>query len=97
MPAEDTVEVVARGEAELVVVVASRIFDVPGVALVGPIPAELQTTIGFAAGVGSAAREPGGAGNSAFFHCAGGGRCAEGDGYRTICAIGALTDNIRGN
>jgi len=31
MPAEDTVEVVARGEAGLVVVAASRIFGVPGV------------------------------------------------------------------
>jgi molybdate transport system substrate-binding protein len=40
MPAEDTVEVVARGEADLVVVVASRIFDVAGVDLVGPIPAD---------------------------------------------------------
>jgi molybdate transport system substrate-binding protein len=58
MAAEDTVEVVARGEADLVVVVASRLSGVPGVELVGPIPAELQTSIGFAAGVGSAAREP---------------------------------------
>jgi molybdate transport system substrate-binding protein len=58
MPAEDTVEVVARGEADLVVVVASRIYGVPGVELVGPIPKELQTFIGFAAGVGSAAKEP---------------------------------------
>ncbi|HVY56345.1 MAG TPA: molybdate ABC transporter substrate-binding protein [Xanthobacteraceae bacterium] len=58
MPAEDTVEVVARGEADLVVVVASRIYGVPGVELVGLIPKELQTFIGFAAGVGSAAKEP---------------------------------------
>ena len=58
MAAEDTVEVVARGEADLVVVVASRISGVPGVELVGPIPAELQTSIGFAAAVGAGAREP---------------------------------------
>jgi molybdate transport system substrate-binding protein len=58
MPAEDAVEVVARGEADLVVVVASRIFDVPGVDFVGLLAPELQTTIGFAAGVGSAAAEP---------------------------------------
>ena len=58
MAAEDTVEVVARGEADLVVVVASRISNVPGVELVGLIPSELQTWIGFAAGVGSAAKEP---------------------------------------
>ena len=58
MPAEDTVEVVARGEAELVVVIASRIVDVPGVELVGLLPAELQTSIGISAGVGAAAKEP---------------------------------------
>jgi molybdate transport system substrate-binding protein len=58
MPAEYNVEMVARGEAELVVVVASRIYGVPGVELVGLIPQELQTWIGFTAGVGAGAREP---------------------------------------
>jgi molybdate transport system substrate-binding protein len=58
MPAEDTVEVVARGEAELVVVIASRIVDVPGVDLVGLLPPALQTSIGIAAGVSTAAKEP---------------------------------------
>ena len=58
MPAEDTVEVVARGEAEIVVVIASRIVDVPGVDLVGLLPPPLQTTIGIAAGVSTAAKEP---------------------------------------
>ena len=58
MPAEYNVEVVGRGEAELVVVVASRISGVPGVELVGPIPQALQTWIGFTAGVASGAREP---------------------------------------
>lgn len=58
MPAETTVEVVARGEAELVVVVASRIAGVAGVDFAGPIPQALQTWIGFAAGVASHAREP---------------------------------------
>src|SRR5262245_58477048 len=58
MPAEDTVEVVARGDADMVVVVSSRIYDVPGVDPVGPIPAELQTMIGFAAGLSAAAKEP---------------------------------------
>ena len=61
MPAEYNVEGVARGEVEMVVVVASRISGVPGVELVGPIPQELQTWIGFTAGVGSGAREPGAA------------------------------------
>ena len=58
MPAEDTVEVVARGDAEIVVVIASRIVDVPGVDLVGLLPSELQTTIGIAAGISATAKEP---------------------------------------
>lgn len=58
MPGEYNVEVVADGEVELVVVVASRISGVRGVALVGRIPQELQTWIGFTAGVGAAARQP---------------------------------------
>ena len=58
MEAEDTVEVVARGEADMVVVVAPRIADVAGVEVVGPIPEELQTKIGFAAGLGSSAQQP---------------------------------------
>jgi molybdate transport system substrate-binding protein len=61
MAAEDTVEVVARGEADMVVVVATRITGVPGVDLVGPIPAELQTKIGFAAGLSASAKERGAA------------------------------------
>jgi len=58
MAAEDTVEVVARGEADMVVVVASRIVGVPGVDVVGLIPAEVQTNIGFTAGVSAATKEP---------------------------------------
>jgi molybdate transport system substrate-binding protein len=58
MPAEYNVEVVGRGEVELVVVVASRIAGVPGVQLVGLIPQELQTWIGFTGGVSTAAKEP---------------------------------------
>jgi molybdate transport system substrate-binding protein len=58
MAAEDTVEVVARGEADMVVVVATRLVDVAGVDVVGPIPEELQTKIGFAAGLGASAKEP---------------------------------------
>jgi molybdate transport system substrate-binding protein len=56
--AEDVVEMVARGEADMVVVVATRIVDVPGVDYVGGIPAELQTHIGFSAGLSAAARQP---------------------------------------
>ena len=58
MPAEYNVEIVAEGGAEYVVVVASRITGVRGVQLVGRIPQELQTWIGFTGGVCSGAREP---------------------------------------
>lgn len=58
MAAEDCVEVVARGEADMVVVVATRITGVPGVEVVGPIPEELQTKIGFAAGLSASAKAP---------------------------------------
>ena len=58
MVAEDCVEVVARGEADMVVVVATRITGVPGVEIVGPIPEELQTKIGFAAGLSASAKAP---------------------------------------
>jgi molybdate transport system substrate-binding protein len=57
MAAEECVEVVARGDADMVVVVATRIVDVPGVDYVGPIPEALQTTIGFAAGLSANARD----------------------------------------
>ena len=42
----------------MVAVVATRITDVAGVDYIGPIPDELQTRIGFAAGLSSSAREP---------------------------------------
>jgi len=58
MAAEDCVEVVARGEADMVVVVATRIVGVAGVDVVGPIPEPLQTKIGFAAGLSAATKQP---------------------------------------
>ena len=58
MPAEYNVEVVAKGEADMVVVVASRIVGEQGVELAGLIPQELQTMIGFATGVSTQAAEP---------------------------------------
>ena len=58
MAAEDTVEVVARGEADMVVVVATRIPGVAGVDVVGPIPEALQTKIGFAAGLSASSKAP---------------------------------------
>ena len=58
MPAEDCVEVVARGEADFVVVVATRIVGVAGIEVAGPIPEALQTKIGFAAGLSASAKAP---------------------------------------
>jgi molybdate transport system substrate-binding protein len=58
MAAEDCVEVVARGEADMVVVVATRIVGVAGVVVVGPIPEELQTKIGFSAGLSAGTEQP---------------------------------------
>ncbi len=58
LSAEDNVEAVARGEVDMVVVVASHIYDVPGVDPVGLIPAELQTKIGFAAALSASPKEP---------------------------------------
>ena len=58
MPGDYNVEIVADGGAELVVVVASRISGVKGVQLVGLIPRELQTWIGFAAGVSAKSAHP---------------------------------------
>ena len=58
MAAEDCVEVVARGEADMVVVVATRIVGVAGVDVVGPIPEALQTKIGFAAGLSASTKQP---------------------------------------
>ena len=58
MPAEDCVEVVARGEADMVVVVATRMVGVAGIEVAGPLPQPLQTRIEFAAGLSAATRQP---------------------------------------
>ena len=58
MAAEDCVEVVALGEADMVVVVATRMIGVPGIDVVGPIPEALQTKIGFAAGMSASTQQP---------------------------------------
>ena len=58
LSAESNVEALTRGEADLVVVVASRIPGVPEVKFAGLIPQELQTWIGFTGGVSSAAKAP---------------------------------------
>ena len=58
MSGEYNVEGVARGEVDMVVVVASRMYGVPGVQVVGLIPDELQTWIGFATAVAMHSTHP---------------------------------------
>ncbi|HVN23081.1 MAG TPA: substrate-binding domain-containing protein [Syntrophorhabdales bacterium] len=55
---EPVAAVVARGEAEIGFQQMSELLHVPGVTIVGPIPAELQEETFFSAAVASAARQP---------------------------------------
>jgi len=50
-------ELVANGDAEIAVHQISEIVPVKGATLVGPLPAEIQNTTVYAAGVGSAATD----------------------------------------
>jgi molybdate transport system substrate-binding protein len=54
-------ELVARGEAELGMVVITQIMTTPGVQLAGPLPPELQSYVTFTAGISAAAPAPGAA------------------------------------
>ena len=56
MSGEYNVEGVAKGEVDMIVVVASRIYGVPGVQYLGLIPPDLQTWIGFSAGVSQSSK-----------------------------------------
>jgi molybdate transport system substrate-binding protein len=60
-PAGPAGELVARGEAELAIQQIAELLPVAGTELVGPLPPELQSITLFAAGIGSAARNPAGA------------------------------------
>lgn len=52
-------DAVAKGDAELCVTVMSQLVPiVPGAQLVGPVPSELQTYIGFTAGISVNTKEP---------------------------------------
>jgi molybdate transport system substrate-binding protein len=53
-----TTPAVARGDAELGVVLVSDILGTPGVDLVGPLPASLQNYVMQTAAVGATAKEP---------------------------------------
>jgi molybdate transport system substrate-binding protein len=57
LPDTDIVsELVAKGEIELGMVVITQILTTPGVELVGPLPAEIQSYITFTAGVSADSR-----------------------------------------
>lgn len=49
---------VASGEVEIGVATVPTIVATPGLELVGPLPAELQTYISITAGVSTGAKEP---------------------------------------
>ena len=51
-------ELVAAGEAEMVVQLITELLPVRGIELVGPLPAEVQNYIVLVAGVGTQAKEP---------------------------------------
>ncbi len=51
-------ELVARGEVELGMVVITQILTTPGVELVGPLPAEIQSYVEFVAGVSTSSESP---------------------------------------
>jgi molybdate transport system substrate-binding protein len=60
VPGDESVQLVARGDAEIAVVNTPVILREPGVDLVGPLPANLQNTVDFVffVGVGANATEP---------------------------------------
>jgi molybdate transport system substrate-binding protein len=59
VPGSEYAEILAKGEAEMGIVQPMVVLGVPGVELVGPLPAELQNTTDFVflAGVGASAKE----------------------------------------
>lgn len=57
MPSPDNALLVASGQADLTVNGLTPILRAPGIELVGPLPAELQSYSVFVAGVGAAAKE----------------------------------------
>ena len=58
IPAEPVGRVVARGEAELGFQQKSELQPIPGITIVGPIPAEYQKSTTFVAGITTNAKQP---------------------------------------
>jgi molybdate transport system substrate-binding protein len=59
VPGSEYAEILAKREAELAIVQPMVVVGVPGVELVGPLPAELQNTTDFVfwAGVGASTKQ----------------------------------------
>jgi molybdate transport system substrate-binding protein len=58
IPAEPVARVVARGDADIGFQQISELLPVPGIAVVGPLPAEAQHVTLFSAGVVAGSKEP---------------------------------------
>ena len=58
IPATPVAEIVARGDAEIGFQQISEMLPVPGVDIVGPLPADLQKITIFSAGIASVSKEP---------------------------------------
>ncbi|HZV20233.1 MAG TPA: substrate-binding domain-containing protein [Hyphomicrobiales bacterium] len=57
IPAEPVGRVVARGEAEIGFQQMSELLPVPGITVIGPIPAEVQKVTVFSAGIAAGSKE----------------------------------------
>src|SRR6201997_549218 len=58
IPATPVAEIVARGDAEIGMQQISEMLPVPGVDIVGPLPADLQKITVFSAGIAGSSKEP---------------------------------------
>jgi molybdate transport system substrate-binding protein len=58
IPATPVGEIVARGDAEIGFQQISELLPVPGVDIVGPLPADLQKITVFSAGIATVSKEP---------------------------------------
>ena len=58
IPAEPVAGVVARGDAEIGFQQIAEMLPVPGVDIVGPLPADLQNITVFSAGIATVSKEP---------------------------------------